>query len=61
MPVILAIQEAEIRRIAVQSQTEQIVREILSRKNPSQKRAGGVAHGVGPEFKPPYRKKQKRM
>jgi hypothetical protein len=26
-------------------------------KNPSQKRAGGVAQGVGPEFKPQYRKK----
>jgi hypothetical protein len=24
----------------------------LSRINPSQKRAGGVAQGVGPEFKP---------
>jgi hypothetical protein len=24
----------------------------LSLKNPSQKRAGGVAQGVGPEFKP---------
>jgi hypothetical protein len=23
-------------------------------KNPSQKRAGGVAQGVGPEFKPQY-------
>jgi hypothetical protein len=27
-------------------------------KNPSQKRAGGVAQGVGPEFKPQYRKKK---
>jgi hypothetical protein len=32
MPVILAIQEAEIRRIVVQSQPRQIVLEILSRK-----------------------------
>jgi hypothetical protein len=24
------------------------------------KRAGGVAQGVGPEFKPPYRKKRKK-
>jgi hypothetical protein len=30
----------------------QIVCETLSRKNPSQKMAGGVAQGVGPEFKP---------
>jgi hypothetical protein len=37
MPVILATQEAEIRRIAVQSQLGQIVRETLSRKYPSQK------------------------
>jgi hypothetical protein len=27
-------------------------------KNPSQKRAGGVAQGVGPEFKPQYWKKK---
>jgi hypothetical protein len=26
-------------------------------KKPSQKRAGGVAQGVGPEFKPQYRQK----
>jgi hypothetical protein len=45
---------AEIRRIAVQSQPEQIVRETLSQKNPSPKRAGGVAQGVGPEFKLQY-------
>jgi hypothetical protein len=29
----------------------------LSRKNPSQKRAGGVTQGVGPEFKPTLQKK----
>jgi hypothetical protein len=28
-------------------------------KNPSQKRAGGVAHGVDPEFKPQYCKTNK--
>jgi hypothetical protein len=28
-------------------------------KNLSQKRAGGVAQGVGPEFKPQYQKKKK--
>jgi hypothetical protein len=27
-------------------------------KNPSQKRAGGMAQGEGPEFKPHYHKKQ---
>jgi hypothetical protein len=29
-------------------------------KNPSQKRAGGVAQGVGPEFKLQYCKKRKK-
>jgi hypothetical protein len=29
-------------------------------KDPSQKRAGGVAQGVGSEFKPQYCKKKKR-
>jgi hypothetical protein len=38
----------------------QIVRETLSQKNPSHKRAGGVAQGVGPEFKPQYHKKKKK-
>jgi hypothetical protein len=30
-------------------------------KNPSQKRAGGVAQGVGPEFKTQYHNNKKRM
>jgi hypothetical protein len=29
-------------------------------KNPSQKRAGGVAQGEGPEFKPQYYQKRKK-
>jgi hypothetical protein len=29
-------------------------------KDPSQKRAAGVAQGVGPEFKPQYHKKKKK-
>jgi hypothetical protein len=45
-PIILDTQEAEIR----------IVCKTLSQKNPSQKRAGGVAPGVGLEFKPQYHK-----
>jgi hypothetical protein len=49
--VILAIQEAEIRRITVQSQPGQIVHKTLYQKNPTQNRAGGMAQGVGPEFK----------
>jgi hypothetical protein len=58
-PVILATQEAEIRRIMVQSQPWQIVCKTLSRKNPSQKRAGGVAQGIGLEFKPQYCQRKK--
>jgi hypothetical protein len=38
----------------------QIVHETLSQKNPSQKRAGGVAQGVDPQFKPQYHKKRER-
>jgi hypothetical protein len=53
MPVNLATQ-AKIRRITVLSQPGQIVRETLSRKNPSQRRAGGVAQGVDHEFKPQH-------
>jgi hypothetical protein len=52
MPVIPATQEAEIRRIEVQSQIGQIVCEALSHK----KRAGRVAQG--PEFKPQYSRKK---
>jgi hypothetical protein len=40
--------------MVVQSQPGQIVQETLSQKHPSQKRTGGVAQGVGPEFKPQY-------
>jgi hypothetical protein len=49
MPVILANrdQEDQVRR-----QLEQIVCEILL-----QKRTGEVAQGVGPQYKPQYRKK----
>jgi hypothetical protein len=53
----LATQEAEIRRIAVQSQLGQIVQETLSQKYPAQNRAGGVAQGESPEFKPQYHNK----
>jgi hypothetical protein len=56
MSTILATQEAEIRRIAVQSQLRQIVFETLSQNNPSQR--VDVAQGVGPEFKPQYHQKQ---
>jgi hypothetical protein len=32
----------------------------ISKKNPSQKRTGGVTQGIGPEFKPQYCKKKKK-
>jgi hypothetical protein len=57
MPVILATHVAEIRRITVQSHPRQIVLKTLSRKNPSQKRAGGVAQGEGPEFRSQSKKR----
>jgi hypothetical protein len=53
-PVILATQEAEIKRIMIQSQSRQHFFETLSQKNPPQKRADGVAQGVGREFKFQY-------
>jgi hypothetical protein len=56
--IILATQEAAIR-IAVPSQPGQIVPETLIQKCPSQKWAGGVAQGVGSEFKSQYHKKKK--
>jgi hypothetical protein len=59
-PAILATQEAEIRRIEVRSQPRQVVPETLSLKNPSQKKASGVAQGVDPEFKPQHCKKKKK-
>jgi single-stranded DNA-specific DHH superfamily exonuclease len=58
-PVIAATQEAEIRT-EVRSQPRQTVYKTLSQKYPSQKRAGGVAQGEGPEFKPQYCKKKKK-
>jgi hypothetical protein len=50
-PVILTTQE-------VRNQPGEIVCETLSPRNPSQKRAGGVTQGVGPQFKPQYQKKK---
>jgi hypothetical protein len=53
-PVIIATQEADIRRKAVQSQPRQIVHKTLSQKNPITKSwTCGMAQGEGPEFKPP--------
>jgi hypothetical protein len=61
MPIIPATQEAEVRRITVQSQPGQIIRETLSqRKKKHKNRASRVAQGVGPEFKPQYHRGQKK-
>jgi hypothetical protein len=59
-PVILDTQEAEIRRIELQSQPRQIVSETLSWKTLHKNRAGGVAQGEGPEFKSQYHTKKRR-
>jgi hypothetical protein len=58
--VILATQETEIRSITVRSQSGQIVGETLFQKSPSKKGTGGVAQGVGPEFKPQHPKKRQK-
>jgi predicted PP-loop superfamily ATPase len=53
MPAILATQEAEIRRIMVQSQlSQQFARPYLEKKNNHKKRTSEEAQVVGPEFKP---------
>jgi hypothetical protein len=46
--VILATQEAEVRRIAVRSQPGQIVYETLSWETLHKNRAGGVTQGEDP-------------
>jgi hypothetical protein len=56
MSVIPVTQEAEIRKILVQSQPRQIVHKTLSQKTHHKNRADGVAQGEGPEFKPQYHK-----
>jgi hypothetical protein len=45
----------------VPSQPRQIVHETLLKKYPTRKRAGRVAQGVGPEFKPQLGKKKKKI
>jgi hypothetical protein len=47
--------------IGVQSHPGQVAYETLSQKNLSQKRAGGVARAVGPEFKRQHPKEKKRV
>jgi hypothetical protein len=53
-PLILATQEAEIRRITVGSQSwANSSLEFISKK-PITKKDGGVSQGLDPEFKPQY-------
>jgi hypothetical protein len=59
--VIPATQEAEVRRIKIRSQSGEIVLEILSLKNLSQKRADGVTEGAGLEAKPQYHKNKTKQ
>jgi hypothetical protein len=54
MPVILATQEAEIRRIMVQSQPGKEFCRTHLQKIFHKKRADRVAQDVGLEFKPQY-------
>jgi hypothetical protein len=58
MPIILATQATEIRRIGVQSKPRQIVCKTVYQKILHKNRAGGVAQGEGPEFKSQYQNKQ---
>jgi hypothetical protein len=56
-PIIPAPQEAGIKRIEVRSQPwANSSQDPISKINASQKRAGVVAQGVGPESKPQYYK-----
>jgi hypothetical protein len=63
MPVILATQETNIRRIVVQIHPWQIVpQDPILKKNPSQKIGmARVAQGVGPEFKTRYHTQKKNL
>jgi hypothetical protein len=62
-PVILATQEAEIRKITVQSQLWANSLQDPISKNPSHThtKASGVAQHVGPEFKPQPPQKTKDL
>jgi hypothetical protein len=59
-PVILATQEAESRRIAVQSQPRQIACETLSGKHPSQKRGWWSGSKCRPWVQAPRPQKKKK-
>jgi hypothetical protein len=60
MPVILATQEAEIRRIMPQSQPGQIVPETLSRKTPFTKKNWWCSSKCRPSVQTPVLQRKKR-
>jgi hypothetical protein len=45
----------------LKSAQENNSRDPISKKYPSQKRAGGVAWGIGPVFKPRYQNEKKTL
>jgi hypothetical protein len=59
------VDQGSIWGIEVRGEPRQIVCKTLStkkkKKNPLQKRAGGVAQGIGPEFKPSTTKTKKGL
>jgi hypothetical protein len=60
MPVILATQEAEIRRITVQGQPQaNSLHDPILKKTHHYKRGGGVAQDTDPEFQHQSRDKKK--
>jgi hypothetical protein len=56
----LATQDSEIRRTAVQRHPRQIVHKTLSGKTFHKNKTGGVSQGVDPEFKPHYLKNKNK-
>jgi hypothetical protein len=62
MPIIVATQKAEIRRITVQKRLRQIVHKNLSQKYPAHRRASRVdqvlKYLLSTEFNPQYHKKK---
>jgi hypothetical protein len=50
----------EIKKYIYQMENRKQSKSLKKKKNPSWKRAGGVAQGVGPEFKLQYHKKKKK-
>jgi hypothetical protein len=59
MPIILATQEAEIRRNAIQSQPRQIVHEALSQKKPITKKGWWSGSRCRPRVQTPVLPKNK--